>query len=115
MYGAPISTLCCNLTVLTVEAVALARCLPFRPIAPRDLFLPLGAALPAVGAGVAVYMWLSTVALDARWIVLPPLVLTVAVFLPFALRLGALTGEDLDALPGGRLLCALLRRCKMLK
>ncbi len=115
VYGAPISTLCCNLTVLIIEAVALARHLPFRPIAPRDLFLPFGAALPAVGAGVGAYVWLSAVAPEARWIVLPPLALTVAVFLPFALRLGALTGEDLDALPGGRLLCALLRRCKMLK
>ena len=46
---------------------------------------------------------------------LPPRLVTVALFLPLSLLLGALRAEDLCALPMGERLCALLQRHQFIK
>ena len=115
IYGAPISTLCCNLTILGIEALALAKRLPFAIGTARDLFLPLGAAVLAVGSGAAVYFWLLQRGCSGALALLPALPVVVVTYFLLALRLGALTRADLALLPFGTRLCALLEKCKMLK
>ena len=115
IYGAPISTLCCNLTVLLIEAVALARCLPFRIFAVRDLFRPLAAALPGIGAGIALYVALQKWGMVSALMILPVLSVTVLVFGFLALRLGAVEAEDIAVLPAGERLCAVLKKCKLMR
>ena len=115
IYGAPVSTLCCNLTVLVMEAVALSRRLPYTLCTPRELFLPLGAAIPAVGGGAVLYFRLLRVLPAARVALLPALLLTVVVYFLLALRMGALTREDLILLPLGERLCALFEKCRLMR
>ena len=105
--------LCCNLTVLTVEAVALSRALPFRFFTGRDLLRPLAAALCSIGAGAAVYLLLRS-----RWssplLMLPVLALSAALYVLTALRLQAVGEAELKALPKGESLCHTLRRLHLL-
>ena len=113
IYAAPISTLLCNLTVLAVEGIVLARVLPFRFFTGKVLFRPLAAALLGIGAGGALYLFLS-----ARWqsslAMLPVLGVSVLLFFLLALRLRAIGAEDISALPGGDRICGALRKIRLL-
>lgn len=115
LYGAPISTLCCTLTVLFVEWAALSRVLPFPVIAPRDLFRPLLATLPAMLLGVALYFALRLRMGEQAWIILPVVLLVGGTMLFFSLFFGAVEKRDLLTLPAGDKICALLEKCKLLK
>lgn len=115
LRGAPISTLCCTLTVLLIEWIALSRVLPFRVIVPRDLFRPLFATLPAMLLGIGIYRTLCLYAGEKVWsilLVLPSVGIT-ALF--FALLFGAVEKKDLLTLPAGERICACLEKCKLLK
>lgn len=110
IYGAPISTLGCNLTVLLIEGIALSRVLPFGFFKGKDLFRPLFAALLGILAGGALYFTLLHFGIDGAWVMLPVLFVTVTVFVLFALLTGAVEREDLLALPAGDRLCRILRK-----
>ena len=115
LRGAPISTLCCTLTVLCIEWIALSRVLPFSVIAPRDLFRPLFATLPAMALGVGVYYALQTWAGAPVWAMLPVLLSVGVTMLFFALLFGAVEKSDLLNLPAGEKLCAFFEKYKLLK
>ncbi len=115
LRGAPISTLCCTLTVLVIEWAALSRVLPFPAIAPRDLFRPLLATLPAMLLGIGVYYVLRLRAGEGVWVMLPVLALVGGTMLLFALLFGAVEKSDLLTLPAGDKICVLLEKCKLLK
>ncbi len=115
LHGAPISTLCCTLTVLMIEWVALSRVLPFAVIAPRDLLRPLLAALPAMLLGIGLYCVLQRRAGGSAWVMLPVLGVVAGAMLLFSLVFGAVEKEDLLTLPAGEKLCILLEKCKLLK
>ncbi|MBE6691270.1 MAG: hypothetical protein E7590_08355 [Ruminococcaceae bacterium] len=113
--AAPQSTLICNLVVLLVQAMLLAAVLPKGLRAGKELFATLLAAALSVGGGAALYFALGSSPIPTRWLMLPPLLFTVALFLPLSLLLGALRAEDLCALPMGERLCALLQRHQFIK
>lgn len=113
--GAPISTLVCNLAVLTIEAVALSRFLPYAVLPVTQLLIPLAAALPAVGAGGALYVGLLSAFPTADWIILPPLALVVVLYGALALRFGAVGREELAVLPLGDRLCVIFEKCRLLR
>ncbi|MBQ8357242.1 MAG: oligosaccharide flippase family protein [Clostridia bacterium] len=115
IYGAPISTLACNLTVLIIEAIALSRALPFGFFSGKDLFRPFAAALFGVAAGAALYFGLLAAGLACTWLMLPVLFVTAAVFALLALRFGAVAREDLFALPAGDKICGFLIKYKLIK
>ena len=115
LLGAPISTFCCVLTVLLIEWVALGRALPFEVIAPRDLFRPLLAAIPALLPGIGLYRILHLRVSQSAWVMLPVLVVVGLVTLLFALLFGAVEKSDLLTLPAGNKVCAYLEKCKLLK
>lgn len=110
--AAPISTLACNLSVLCLQLIALARILPFRFFPVRDLFSPFLAAIFGVGAGVGCYLFLSRYP-GSGWQMLCTLALTACLFLFLSLRFGAVSREDLQALPGGERICAVLERIRL--
>ena len=112
IYGAPISTLGCNLTVLLIEGIALSRVLPFAFFKGKDLFRPLLAALLGVFAGGALYFGLRHFGFDSVLVMLPVLFVTASVFALFALLTGAVEREDLYALPAGDKLCRILQKRK---
>jgi stage V sporulation protein B len=114
LAGAPISTLVCTLTVLLIEWIALSRFLPFSVLAPKDLFRPLFATLPAVLLGLGLYRQLAAWTPGA-WVILPVVAVVGLTVLFFALLLGAVERNDLLMLPMGERLCGFLERCKLLK
>jgi stage V sporulation protein B len=115
LRGAPISTLCCVLTILLIEWAALSRVLPFPVISPRDLFRPLCASLPAMLLGVGIYQLLRLRAGESGLLMLPVLLAVGASVLFFALFFGAVEKDDLLTLPAGDRICAFLEKCKLLK
>ncbi len=115
LCGAPISTLCCTLTVLMIEWAALSRILPFPVITPRDLFRPLFATLPAMLLGVGLYRVLVARVSGGAWVMLPVLFAVGVTVLFFALFFGAVEKSDLLTLPAGDKLCIFFEKCKLLK
>ena len=115
LRGAPLSTLCCTVTVLLIEWAALCRVLPFPAIAARDLFRPLIATLPAMLLGIGVYRVLCLRTGEAAWIMLPVLLAVGGTLLFFALLFGAVEKKDLLTLPAGDRICTFLEKCKLLK
>ena len=114
IYAAPVSTLLCNLTVLAVEGVALARILPFRFFSGKALFCPLGAAVPGIAAGGGVYLLLAR-NWDSPWVMLPVLAVSAVLFALLALRLRAVGEAELSVLPGGARICTVLKKMKLLR
>lgn len=115
IYGAPISTLACNATVLTVELIALLRVLPFCMHAARGLLRPFFAALGSVGSGAAAYLLLARRFGEPLWLILAVLFLVMVLFAVLALRFRAVEEGDLLGLPQGERLCGVLKKCKLLK
>ncbi|MBE6703079.1 MAG: hypothetical protein E7585_06685 [Ruminococcaceae bacterium] len=115
IYAAPISTLACNITVLIIQAIVLARALPFGFFSGKELFCTLLGAVLSVGGGGALYFGLRGAGLQSRWLMLPVLALVVSLFLLLALLLGAVRREDLAALPAGERLARFLQKHKLIK
>lgn len=115
LSGAPISTLCCTLTVLLIEWAALSRILPFVVIAPRDLLRPLFATLPAMLFGMGGYYLLQAYVGQDAWLILPVVLLVGITLLVCALLFGAVEKRDLLHFPAGEKLCVILEKCKLLK
>lgn len=114
ILGAPISTLCCNLTVLAVELAVLSRVLPRRIPLDRAPLRALEAAVFAVGGGIFLFGSLEKYG-QVPGLHMPVTLLGVmAVYLLLALRRQAVLREDLSSLPAGERLCALLEKCKLL-
>lgn len=114
LMGAPVSTIGCTLAVLLVEWRALCRALPFAPIRPCELFRPLAATIPALGAGLGVYTLLLS-RLDSAVVTLLALCAVLVLYVPLSLRLGVLEREDLLSLPAGERILPLLEKWNLLK
>ncbi|MBE6604607.1 MAG: hypothetical protein E7639_02740, partial [Ruminococcaceae bacterium] len=114
ILGAPVSTLVCNLLVLTLNTVALSRVATYRLFTPGVFWRPLLAALSASLLGGALYRFVGRVLGFALWQV-PLLILLVGLFYALlALLYGAVQREDLIDLPCGAALCRLLDRCSLI-
>ncbi|MBQ9803085.1 MAG: oligosaccharide flippase family protein [Clostridia bacterium] len=115
IMGAPVSTLFCNLTVLLINALVLARVVPYRLFDPTCLLRPLAAALLATLPGAVGYGLLIKHMGSAPW-QLPLVILAVGVlYVLLAPVLGAVYKEDLLELPGGKVLCRLSEKCNLLQ
>ena len=112
--GAPISTLCCNLMVLTVQVLALSRVMPPTAVLGREPLRALGAAVFAVGGGVFLYSLLEKYGGAPGWHMPVTLLLVMLLYMLLALRWRAVQQEDIRSLPMGERLCLLLQKCKLL-
>lgn len=113
IFGAPLSTLVCNLVVLLLNTAALSRVATYRLFTPGAFLRPLLAALSASLLGGALYRFLTLKLGYAVWQV-PLLILFVGLlYAPLALLLGAVERDDLIDLPCGKLLCRVLDRCHL--
>ena len=113
--AAPISTLCCHTVVLFIDLTVLKRALGCAFLTPEALLRPFAAAAIAVGGGALTFRLLihSVPAVHLR--VLPALLISVLLYLPLALCLGAVRREDLRTLPCGERLCRALSRIHLIK
>lgn len=113
IFGAPLSTLVCNLVVLILNVAALSRVATYRLFTPGAFLRPLLAALAASLLGGGLYRFVGTVLGFALWQV-PLLVLLVGIlYMLLALLLGAVQREDLIDLPCGAILCRVLDWCSL--
>ena len=114
IFGAPISTLACTLCVLIIEAVALTHILPFSILDAWDLFRPLLASLPSVVLCAWIFLFCRARFGAQTWQMPVVLAVCVPTTLFLALRLHALSAEDILALPAGDKICRFLQKCKLL-
>lgn len=115
IYGAPISTLACNVTVLLINLAVLWHTVPASLFSFSAFLRPLLAAALAVGLGGAAYG--AVVRFWSDHVLLTPLfVLLIAVlYLVLALAFGAVVARDLEDIPGGKKICRIFIKCKLLR
>ena len=115
ILAAPISTLLCNLTVLTINVVVLVHHIDLCALPLSALLRPFFAAVAAVLSGGAVLGCLWHFFGRSPWQTPPVLLLVVLLYALLALRFGAVEKEDLENVPGGEAFCRLLLKLNLLK
>ena len=115
IFGAPVSTLVCNVTVLAFNVVALSRVTELRILPFGALLRPFLAALPAVfgGGGVLLLLWRCFG--KSPWQTPVAIAAVAAIYLPLVLAFGVVKKEDIVDLPGGEALCRWLEKIHLLK
>jgi stage V sporulation protein B len=115
IMGAPISTLACNVTVLTINMAVLSSTVSLRTVPISTLLRPFFAALLAVlGGGIGYFCMLHR--LGERVWQMPLVLLFVVLFYGLlALRFGAVDSEDIEELPCGGIICRVLEKCNVLR
>ena len=114
LMGAPVSTLCCTLTVLVIEWAALSHAMP-HALPLGCLWRPFLASAVSVSLGIALYALLYLRAGEAIWLMPSVLALVGGAQIFFAFFFHALEKTDLQCLPFGDKLCECLKRCKLMK
>lgn len=101
VYGAPISTLLCNITVTAIDIYYINKCLP-RTDSVTNLYVrPFLASCMMMAVSLAVYIPISSV-LENRLVgFVCALCAAVAAYFVFALLFGVVTREDILMLPFG--------------
>ena len=105
VYGAPISTLLCNITVTVINMRLLAKCLPHSIHATGFFGLygkPLGASAGAILASLAVYIPLWRISDRMTLSFLGAVLVAVVGYMLFAVWMGVVTSEDIALLPLGK-------------
>ena len=115
ILGAPISTLACNLTVLTLNVIALSRVADLRILPFWALLRPFFAALPSVLGGMGLLVLLHHHFGQSPLQTPVALAAVVVSYLPLTLLFGAARKEDIMELPGGEVLCRVLEKIHLLK
>lgn len=100
VYGAPVSTFLCNLTVILMNMIFLYRLVPHAGEALRIFFRPFAASVCSLGISYAVYFLLlfrhPALAFPVAFVIAVP------AYLFFALLTRSVTKEDLLLIPGVR-------------
>ena len=105
--GAAVSTLYCYALIVVLNLLAIARYVPERPGYIGLFAKPL--LLTAVMALAARSSWgLLARFLPERWAVLPAILIAAAVYILLALATGAVTRQELLALPKGEKIAQIL-------
>ena len=118
VYGAPISTFFCNLTITAMNFWFLGSCIPKSRLASGMLQTygkPLAASVLAILASVAVYLPIEAVTDSGTAAFLAAFGIAVVCYAALALLMGVVTETDLARLPMGERLLGLYRRKKQRK
>jgi stage V sporulation protein B len=114
IYGAPISTLLCNLTVMALNHYQMKRYAPHVQGMGILYARPVCASVPAIIGALAVFCAVGAVAPE-RLATLAALVAAVLLYGFTAFRFGAVTVQDLALIPGGERLADWLEKRKARK
>ncbi len=118
IYGAPISTLLCGVTVVLLNFIFMYRYTPAQNggiISVSGIMRALAASVVAVGAAGGVYIGLSRLEVRNAVSLLAAIAAALPVYAIAALRFGAIGAEDIEALPGGERAARLLGRAGLLR
>ncbi len=113
VYGAPISTLLCNITVTVINMRFLARCLPHSVNVTGFFGLygkPMVASVGAILASLAVYFPLYRISDRMTLAFLGAALMAVISYMLLAFGMGVVTAEDVALLPMGKGLAKRMER-----
>jgi len=98
-YGAPLSTLACDLTVTAINMCVIEKSTPSGTETVNVFIKPLAASLSAMAVSVAVYVsMLNLLRVSDRVAFIAALVVTVFAYIAFAFIFGAISNEDIAEL-----------------
>lgn len=107
--GAPVGTLCCYVLITVLNLIAIHRCIPQRPDYFRIFIRPLTATALMAVAATGCHSFLTRVLDGSGIAVLLAIAAAVLVYAVAAVLLGAVTRQDLLALPKGEKIADFLR------
>lgn len=113
LYGAPVSTLLCDLTVVGMNLIFVSRLCKTAPLG-SVLARPLLASGLSVGLCAVCYRLLIGSLGESRMLALGIIILCVLLYPIFGCLTGGLEAAELQLLPGGEWICRLLERCHLL-
>lgn len=115
LYGAPIGTFLCHITVTTVNFCFIAK-YTGDLAGVRHLFAkPLIASLTAVGGALGLYLLIGSALGTSRLLTVLAILTAVLLYALLVLLLRAVSETDVQMLPGGEKIARLLKRMKLLK
>lgn len=107
--GAPVGTLCCYVLITVLNLIAIYRCVPQRPDYFRAFIRPLTASVLMALAAAGSYSLLNRLLNGSGVAVLLAIAAAVLVYALAAILLGAVTRQDMAALPKGEKIADFLR------
>lgn len=116
IYGAPLSTLLCGITVVLFNLLFMHRYTPSKGILRVGFVLrPLAASAVSVTAAIAVYAGLYRLGSGNAVSLVAAIAAAVAIYIAAALKIRAVTAEDIEMLPGGEKVARFLGRAGMFR
>ena len=107
--GAPVGTLCCYVLITVLNLIAIYRCVPQHPDYFRAFIRPLTASVLMALAAAGSYSLLNRLLNGSGVAVLLAIAAAVLVYALAAILLGAVTRQDMAALPKGEKIADFLR------
>ncbi len=114
IYGAPISTLACTLTILVMDMIFISVFTP-QKFELSAFIRTLGATATAVSLSVGVYSLLSNVLLNRSAILIISIAFAMLIYAPSALLFGVLRYSDISHIPLGKRVGDLLLKIRFIK
>ena len=112
-YGAPLSTLMCNVAITAINFYFINKC-QRGTIGVRELYLrPLVCSVMMISISFATYLAAERFLGSERIGFIFGALLGVISYAFFSLLIGAVEGEDIEALPGGERILSVLRKLKI--
>ncbi len=114
VFGAPISTFLCSVTVVVSNAVFIARHTPIR-VGTRVLWRALAAAAPSVFAATLLHLYLSGRSVAVDFALLLSVALAALSYLVLSFKFGVFSLSDVETLPHGESFANVLVKLKLSK
>ncbi len=112
IFGAPISTLFCNVTVTAINVYFVYRCVPECGSVGKIFVRPFAASVPSVALSYVVYFLTMQTGAAQNIAFITAVAVAVILYIPLAFAFKALSMSDLALVPGGNRLCAFLSKNK---
>ena len=110
VYGAPISTLLCNITVTALNVYFVGRSVPLFESVSRVYLKPFAASLMMIVLSFAVYLPLEVYVGNKTVAFIAAMLVAVVSYLAFALLFGAVSEEDMNMLPMGNKISLIVKK-----
>ncbi len=118
VYGSPISTLICNITVTAINLWFIGKRLPeshHNSGLGRIYLRPLAASLLAIGASFAVYLFVLGFSKNVKMSFIAAFIVAAVLYVVFALLLRAVSREDIADIPMGEKILLIFDRTRKIE
>ncbi len=115
MYGAPIGSLLCYITIVLFNFYFVAKHIGFIPSFRKVFLKPLFASVLCAGSALGAYKLLCSLLGAGRIVTVLAVMVAAVVYLFAILILGAVTKEDFAIIPKGEKIYSLLKKTRLIK